>query len=407
MTNLILNEGYNLNKFYLHHGSKDKVIIGKKKFIDLSNCSGSLILGHNHQITKNAIKKYLEKSFTSTSFPNINAVRLSKIIKSYFPNFEKIVFCTTGSEAVIKSMRICRAINKKKKIVSVVGSWHGSVNETLFSQNKKKITTPMSAGLKDSDAKNLIYIPYNDIANSRKILDKYKNKINCIIIEPVLGGLPMENIKSYLKFLESYSKKNNINFILDEIITGFRCKNLSVQNQFKIKPDLTLIGKVSGGGMPIGIIGISKKTFLKIKNLKQKIFFGGTFSGNSLSTFVGYEVINFVKKNNIISNLIEKSLLFQKKVNQFLEKEKLKAKVLRFDSILRIVFTDKSVKNRTQRDFLESKNINQIKKFRNFLSKKNILYPSNGIIFLSAATSMESLNYIIKNVNYGLKKYFR
>lgn len=407
MSNLILNEGYSLNKYYLHQGSKDSVRIGNKKFIDLSNCSGSLILGHNHSITKKAIRDYLKNNYTSTSYPNVNAVRFSKVIKRSFPNFKKIVFCTTGSEAVIKSLRICRAINKKKKIVSVVGSWHGSVNETLFSQNKKKMIMPISAGLKTSDAKNLIYIPYNDIKNSKKILDKNKDKINCLIIEPVLGGLPIENIKLYLKFLDNYCKKNNINFILDEIITGFRCKNLSIQNQFKLKPDLTLIGKVSGGGMPIGIIGISEKISSKIKSLKQRIFFGGTFSGNSLSTYIGYEVINFIKKNKIITALIKKSVFFQKEINAFLLREKLKAKVLRFDSILRIIFTNEKVGNRVQRDFLESKNINKIKKFRNFLFKKKILYPSNGIIFLSAATNKKNLNYIIKNINYGLKKYFQ
>ena len=266
---------------------------------------------------------------------------------------------------------------------------------------------PISAGLKASDAKNLIYIPYNDIKNSKKILDKNKDKINCLIIEPVLGGLPIENIKLYLKFLENYCKKNNISFILDEIITGFRCKNLSIQNQFKLKPDLTLIGKVSGGGMPIGIIGISEKISSKIKSLKQRIFFGGTFSGNSLSTYIGYEVINFIKKNKIITALIKKSIFFQKEINQFLLREKLKAKVLRFDSILIIIFTNEKVGSRVQKDFLESKNINKIKKFKNFLLKKKILYPSNGIIFLSAATNRKSLNYIIKNINYGLKKYYQ
>ncbi len=296
MSNFILNDGYNLSKSFLKNGNKDIVKIGNKKFIDLSNCSGALLLGHNHSVTKKAIKNYLNKNFTSTSYPNTRALEFSEIIRKIFPNFKKIVLCNTGSEAVIKSLRISRAINKKKKIVSVVGSWHGSVDQTLFTQDIRKEVQPISSGLKINDKNNIIYIPYNDIKNSKKILDRNKKKINCLIIEPILGGLPLENVSSYLKFLENYCKKNDIIFILDEIITGFRSKNFSVQNQFNIRPNLTLIGKVSGGGLPIGVIGISGITLRKISKLKKKIFFGGTFSGNAFSTFVGSEVIKFIKK---------------------------------------------------------------------------------------------------------------
>ncbi len=370
MSNIILNEGYNLTKSYLSSGKEDKILVGKNRLIDLSNCSGSLILGHNHIVIKKAIKKYLSKNFTTTSFPNIHALKFSKVIKSHFPNFKKIVFCNTGSEAVIKSLRISRAINKKSKIATVVGSWHGSVNETLFFQDRGKITKPISSGLKANDAKNILYLPYNDITNSRKILDQNKKKINCILIEPILGGLPLENVKSYLKFLEIYAKKNNINLILDEIVTGFRCKNFSVQNQFRIKPNLTLIGKICGGGFPIGIIGISDNTLKKINKLNRRIFFGGTFSGNAFSTHLGLEVINFLKRKNIIKNLIDKSVYFQNRINSFIKENRVKAKVYRFDSILRIIFSDSNIENRIQRDFLEKKNLYKIKKFRNFLLKK-------------------------------------
>ncbi len=406
MSNFILNDGYNLSKNFLKNGNRDKVKLGNKKFIDLSNCSGALLLGHNHRITRNAIKNYLKKNLTSSAYPNTSALEFSKIIKKLFPNFKKMVFCNTGSEAVIKSLRISRAINKKSKIVSVVGSWHGSVDQTLFTQNKKKEIESISSGLKINDRKNIIYIPYNDITKSKKILDKSKNKINCIIIEPVLAGLPLANVYSYLKFLENYCKKNNIIFILDEIITGFRSKNFSVQNQFKIKPDLTLIGKVSGGGLPIGIIGISGPALKKISKLKKKIFFGGTFSGNAFSTFIGGEVIKFIKKKNLISTIIKKSTKFQKQINSFLLKENIKVRVYRFDTILRIIFTENKVVDRLQRDFLETKKSNEIKNFKKYLFQKKILYPSNGIIFLSASTGSKNLNYVINNICYGLKKFF-
>ena len=124
----------------------------------------------------------------------------------------------------------------------------------------------MSDGLPSNEKRNIIFIPYNDIKNSKKILDLNKSKINCIIIEPIQAALPLKNNKNYLKFLENYSK-NKITLIFDEIITAFRINKLSVQNKYKINPDITTLGKICGGGLPIGVIGINKNIE---KNLRIK-----------------------------------------------------------------------------------------------------------------------------------------
>ena len=106
--------------------------------------------------------------------------------------------------------------------------------------------------------KNLIFIPYNNIEESKKILERNKKNINCIIIEPIQGALPIKTTKKYLKFLENFSRKNNITLIFDEIITAFRVNKFSIQDKYKIKPDLTTLGKICGGGLPIGLIGVNK-----------------------------------------------------------------------------------------------------------------------------------------------------
>ncbi len=408
MNNLILNEKYSDTKNFFEVAKGDKIFYKNKNLIDLSSCSGVLILGHNSFVFKKSITNYLNKNISIFSHPNVHALKLSKNINYFFPNCKKFIYCNSGVEGVLKSLRISRAINKKNIIVSVVGSWHGSTDQTLFYPKKNLIPEPSSAGLSSADQKNLKFIPYNDIKESKKILDKIKKKTTCIIIEPITACLPLKNAKPYLKFLESYCKKNKINLIFDEIITGFRSNKGNVQNQYNIKPDITIIGKIVGGGMPMSVIGLSKNTFIKLRKLNKKVLFGGTFSGNTLSAFMGNETIKYIKDNkSLINELIKKCKIFESEINNFIIKENLDVKVYRFDSILRIVFSSKEANNRLQRDFLENNKNILMKKFIKYLLDKNIYYPPNGVILLSTCTNYNSLNYIIKNIKEGLKKYFK
>ncbi len=406
MSNLILNEGYQKTNVFFEEGFKDKIIHQGKAYIDLSNCAGSLILGHNSKVYREILKKYLKINGSNFAHPNNYAVDYSKTIKKIFPSFEKIIFCNSGTEAVTKALRISKTLNKKEGIVSVVGSWHGSVDSLLFQPDNKLKPRFLSDGLSNNDKKKIIFIPYNDIEVSKKILNKNKNKINSIIIEPIQACLPLNNSKSYLKFLRNFCNKNNITLIFDEIITGIRSDKNSVQQNYNIKPDITTIGKIAGGGMPIGIIGISKKVDKSIQG--KKIFYGGTFSGNSLSSFVGNETLKYLIKNKtVIKKVNKKSKYFQDKLNQFIDVNKLNLKIYRYSSILRIVYTNNKIDNRTQRDFFESKISSKIDRFKKFLFQKNIYYPSSGIIFFSDATSYTNIDYVIKNIKIGFIEIFQ
>jgi glutamate-1-semialdehyde 2,1-aminomutase len=409
MKNLISNEGYQNSKILFDKGINDKVYIKNKSYIDLSNCAGSLILGHNHRIFKESIKKYLHNNLSIFAHPNLHARNFSQTIKKIFPNFSNIIYCNSGTEAVSKALRISRAINYKKKyIVSVSGSWHGSVDQLLFYPGKKMKPIPLSSGITKNDKKNIIIIPYGDIILSKKILDKKKKNINCLIIEPIQASLPLQNSKKYLKFLEIYCKQNQIILIFDEIITAVRTKNKSVQNNYKIKPDITIIGKIFGGGLPIGIIGITKKIQRDLKKQKRNVFFGGTFSGNSLSTFLGNEIIKYILANKkILKNLDDKAKFFENNLNMFITKNNLDLKIYRYSSILRIVFTKNTVINRIQRDFFETKNTSKIRLFRKYLFKNKIYYSTSGIIFFSSLLSNNSLDYIIRYIKKGFIKYFK
>ena len=407
--NLILNEGYLNNKYFFDKGVGSNIFIRKKKFIDLSFSAGSLLLGHNSKIFKKAIKDIVSKNISIFANPNKQAEEFSKTLNKILPFYSKFIFCSTGSEAIMKSLRIVRAVSNKEMIVNVTGSWHGSNDKTLFTADKNLMTKNLSEGLGKYDRNNLKFIPYNDINKSKKILNKFKNKIGCILVEPIQGGLPNINAIKYLKFLNQYSKKNKIILIFDEMITGLRIDGSSFQSKYSFKPDMTTFGKCFGGGLPIGIIALNKNIEKKIKKLKGKIFFGGTFSGNSLSTYVGKLTVDYIIKNRkkIFEALDNKSNFLFQTLNSIIKKEKINVSLYRFHSMFRIIFTTKIIKNRTQRDFFEKKFHKKISKFRKFLISNKIYYPSNGIIFISDQTTKRDISIILKYVRQGLIKFFK
>ena len=273
-------------------------------------------------------------------------------------------------------------------------------------ENLKPI--PLSSGINDDVRKNTIILPYNDIEKSKKILNKNYKEASCILIEPITASLPLEKSKYYLKFLREYSLKKRITLIFDEMVTGIRTEKGSVQNRFNIYPDITLAGKAIGGGLPISLIIINKKIFNKIKKLKKKIFFGGTFSGNNFSLISCLNTLSYVNKNkNLLRGIINKSKVIQDKLNNFSIKNNLDVKIYRFDTFLRIVFSKTSINNRIARDFLEKKNKIRITKFTKYLYAKKILYPKNGIIFFSATLTSNNVDYLVKNLSTALKKCFK
>ncbi len=414
---ILFNEGYNKYSDFYTKGKGSIVYSSKKSYIDLSCGAGTLLLGHNSKIRISSIKDYLKKGLSQFSHPNKSAVDLSKSLKKVFPKFHKFVLCNTGAEANIKALRIARAATGKDLVINVNGSWHGSVDQFLFNiknnynfheDNNKSNITSLSDGIDPKLTNNLKYIPFNNIALTKKILDRNKKKICCILVEPIQGGFPTVESKEYLKFLSNYCKKNNIILFFDEILSGIRINCSSVQNEFGIKTGISTFGKIIGGGMPIGLIGISKDVYSRLKKKNKKIFFGGTYSGNSLSTYVGKKTLDYIIKNKkkIFQSLEIKSNKFILELNKFVKENKIDVQVIRFHSIIRIIFSSKKIKDRPQRDFLEKSKSAQRQKFISYLKDQGIYFPGNGIIFFNYSLRNTELSYLIDKFKKGLKKYF-
>lgn len=405
---ILFNEGYNKNSLLFDKGKGSLVYSKRKILIDLSCGAGTLLLGHNSPIQKKSIKNYLKSQLSNFAHPNIAAVQLSKNLKKIFNQFEKFVLCNTGAEANIKALRIARAATNKNIIINVSGSWHGSIDQLLFNSNEKNQAKKLSDGIDESLKKNLKYIPFNDKEKSEKILNKYKKNICCVLIEPIQGGFPTPNGIQYLKFLNNYCKKNKIILLFDEILSGIRVNCSSVQNIFKIKSEISTFGKIIGGGMPIGIIGISKNILNILKKKKKKIFFGGTYSGNPLTAFVGNETLKFILKNKkkIFPKIEKDSKLLHDKLNKFISVNNIDAKVIRFHSLIRIIFSRADIQNRPQRDFFEKKNLTKRKKFIKYLESEGIYFPGNGIISLSYTLNKKQLERTFQKLSKGLNFFF-
>lgn len=405
----VLNEGYNKSNNFFKKGYRNIIVDSKNnKFIDLTSSGGTSLLGHNNNILKKSIKNFIKNGFSNFALPNEHARNLTKNIKKILPQFSKIVFCNSGAEANLKAIRIARAITNKDKIINVTGSWHGSLDQFLFFKDRKGKIIKLSDGLEKNIEKKIIYAPYNNFIKTKKIINKFKKKICCVIIEPVQGCLPSYGSVEYLRLLSNYCKKEKIILILDEIISGLRTNGRSVQNIYKLHSDISTFGKVFGNSLPIGFIGITKKVEQKILKQKKNIFFGGTFSGNSLSTYVSNEFLKFILKNKkkIFKNLEGKSLKFYNGLNNYIKKNNLNVSVVRFESIVRIIFSKKIPKDRLQRDFLEKKNNSKRIGFINYLNKQKIIFPSNGIIFLNSSFSNKQTNNLIDIIGSGLRKFF-
>jgi glutamate-1-semialdehyde 2,1-aminomutase len=263
----------------------------------------ALILGHSpNAISRSVINQV--KNGTLYGTVNNASVELAEMIQKLMPRAEKMRFASTGSEATMYAVRLARAKTMKKFVAKIIGGWHG-FNSTLLKSVNYPFDSKEGIGF-NPEEKYIKSIPFNDLENSLKILTPLKNDLACIIVEPILAGagciMPEHD---YLLGLQEFAKKNDIIFILDEIVTGFRVSIHGAYKMFKLEPNLFTLGKIAGGGMPIGIV-CGESEILSMANPTRKLnresycsIGGGTFSSNPVTMVSGLETLKFLKRNEI------------------------------------------------------------------------------------------------------------
>lgn len=289
--------------FYVRRAAKNALYdVDGNRFTDYWMGHWALILGHSHPAIVSALCKQA-KSGVLFGTANAVSVELAETIQSLMPRAELMRFSSTGSEATMYAVRLARAATGRRVIAKVIGGWHG-FNTTLLQTVNYPFEYEESLGIVQEEEHFLESLPFNDLDRSLKILESRKDDLAGIIIEPVLGaGGCIPATSEYLVGLQEFAKKNSSMYILDEIVTGFRLSIHGAMSIYKLEPDLFTLGKIIGGGMPIGLVCGRKEIMsladpvLREQKFKRCSIGGGTFSANPATMSAGLATLQYLKAN--------------------------------------------------------------------------------------------------------------
>ena len=315
------------------------------EYVDMIGSWGPMILGHNYPKVLEVVKKELENG-TSFGLPTKKEVELAELVKSCFPSIEKLRLTTSGTEAAMASVRVARAFTGKNKIIKFEGCYHGHSDSLLVKAGSGLLTFEHqdSNGITEGVVKDTITLPFGDFDKLKETLEN-DNDIACVIIEPIPANMGLiETEKEYLEKVREITKEKNVVLIFDEVISGFRVSLGGAQKVFGITPDLTVLGKIIGGGYPVGGFG-GKKEIMNLISPVGNVYHAGTLSGNPISVAAGIETISILKENpEIYENVNKKTENIVNKINELIKKYDIPASVNHFGSLFTIFFAKEKVK---------------------------------------------------------------
>lgn len=259
-----------------------------RELIDFVCTWGPAIHGHNHPRIKAAIAAALDKG-TSFGTPNPYEVEMAELIVSFFPSIQKVRMCSSGTEATMSAIRLARGFTKRDKIIKFAGCYHGHSDSLLIKAGSGALThgNPDSAGVPASFARETIVVPYNDPVALEAAFAANPGQIAAVIIEPYIGNTGfIKAAPGYLQHVRAVTAKHGTVLIFDEVMTGFRLARGGVQELEKITPDLTTLGKIIGGGLPVGAFGGRADIMDHLAPLGP-VYQAGTLSGNPLAMAAG------------------------------------------------------------------------------------------------------------------------
>jgi glutamate-1-semialdehyde 2,1-aminomutase len=374
------------------------------EYIDLFMSWGPLILGHGR---KEVIQKLTEAVLNGTSFgaPTELEVLLAEEIIDSFPSIEMIRFVNSGTEAVMSAVRLARAFTKRKIIVKFEGCYHGHSDSMLVSAGSGALTfgVPSSPGVPEEIAGLTLVLPYNSIEMVKDLFSKKGEEIACVVVEPVAGNMGVVLPESgFLETLREETKKHGALLIFDEVITGFRVCEGGAQEFFNIKPDLTCLGKIIGGGLPVGAYG-GRREIMEMVAPVGPVYQAGTLSGNPLAMTAGLETIRILKKEMPYKSLEEKTRKLCEEISRILKEKGIPHTVNQIASMFTIFFTSQKVKDLSS---AKSSDTKLFSRFFHALLKRGVYLPPSQFeaVFLSTAHTDEDLEKIIKAVEESTKE---
>lgn len=374
------------------------------EFVDFVGSWGPMILGHGHPALIEAVR---DTALDGTSFgaPTPLEVELAELVCDSVPSLEKVRFVNSGTEATMSAIRLARGYTGRNVVIKFDGCYHGHADSFLVKAGSGVITLgiPGSPGVPDDIVKNTLSIPYNDADTLEKTLRDENLDIACVIIEPVAGNMGVIVPEhSFLKKLRDLTSELGILLIFDEVITGFRLALGGAQERFGIMPDLTCLGKIIGGGLPVGAYG-GKKEIMDTVAPDGPVYQAGTLSGNPLAMAAGLALVKELRKPNFYDELEEKSDWFAGELSRIAGNASVPTVLNRIGSMMTCFFTDSPVtdfesamKSDTERYGLH---------FRQMLEGGIWLAPSQfEAAFISAAHDRNHLEKALNMTEWSFKK---
>jgi len=391
---------------FVKKASGSKIIdVDNNEFIDFVCSWGPMILGHNHPGVVAAIKEALENG-TSYGAPTPMEIELAEMVINAFPAMDKVRFVSSGTEATMSAIRLARGYTNKKVVVKFDGCYHGHADSFLVQAGSGVITLgiPGSPGVPDDIVKNTISIPYNDFETLEKTLADDSLEIACVIIEAVAGNMGVvPPAEGFLEKLRALTTRHNIVLIFDEVITGFRLALGGAQSRFSIAPDMTCLGKIIGGGLPVGAYGGKKEIMSQIAP-EGPVYQAGTLSGNPLAMAAGVATLKALAEPGFYDRLETKAEAFASELQQIADRHLPGETTLnRVGSMMTTFFNNGPVYDFKSAMGSDTERYGQ--HFRQMLMSGIWLAPSQfEAAFISAAHSSEDLAQALEMTESSFKK---
>ena len=370
----------------------------KNVFIDYLGSWGPLILGHAPAVVRTVLRQQIERG-TSFGAPTENEVILAEMITSAVPSIDMLRLVNSGTEATMSAVRLARAFTNRHRIVKFDGCYHGHVDSLLV----KAGSGPATLGLPDSpglaaDCVNTISIPYNDEDAIRSVFELNKSEIAAVIVEPVPGNMgTVLPAKGFLERLRKITKKHKALLIFDEVITGFRLARGGAQERYNVKPDLTCLGKVIGGGLPVGAYG-GREEIMKLVAPEGPVYQAGTLSGNPVAVTAGIAALKAITKPDVYGRLEEKTALLVDGLRKAASEAGVEVVINSIGSMFTVFFTSSPVT-----DFVTAKTSDTTRyaKFFHALLERGIYFPPSQFetCFVSLAHTKSDISATIKTAH--------
>ena len=392
------------NPLFIKRGRGSQIIdVDNNKYVDLVLSYGPMILGHRHKKVQKAVHKALKNGY-SFGASTENEITLAKIVSDAFPGMDKVRFVNSGTEAVLSGIRLARAFTGKDKIIKFSGCYHGHQDALLVAAGSglATLSLPGSKGVPEGAVKNTLIAKYNDLDSVKKHFEEHDD-IAGVIIEPIGGNMgvviPQNN---FLKELKEYLLSRGALLIADEVMTGFRSKFGGAQELLGVEADITCLGKVIGGGFPVGAYGARNEIMEQVAPLGG-MYQAGTLSGNPIAMAGGISTLKELKKQNpyekfdAIGDRLSSMLLGAGK------KFNIDVTVNRFGSMMNPFFTNVHVTNFEQ---AQTSDTNRFAIFFWEMIKNGVFLPPSQFEawFLSSAISEKDMLIIEKAIDKSFQK---